>query len=42
MIGGDNIEGLLVSPKQLAFKHLEVRALYVCFCLVLLVDILNA
>ncbi|GAY40439.1 hypothetical protein CUMW_051940 [Citrus unshiu] len=23
VIGGDNIEGLLVSPKQLAFKHLE-------------------
>ncbi|KAH9767142.1 V-SNARE coiled-coil domain-containing protein [Citrus sinensis] len=24
VIGGDNIEGLLVSPKQLAFKHLEL------------------
>lgn len=24
IIGGDNIEGLLVSPKQLPFKYLEV------------------
>ena len=24
MIGGDNIEGLLVSPKTLPFKYLEV------------------
>ena len=24
VIGGDNLEGLLVSPKQLPFKNLEV------------------
>lgn len=25
IIGGDNIEGLLISPKKLPYKHLEVR-----------------
>lgn len=24
MVGGDNIEGLLISPKALPFKNLEV------------------
>lgn len=27
VIGGDNIEGLLVSPKQLPYKYLEVRVI---------------
>lgn len=27
MIGGDNIEGLLISPKPLPFKYLEVSVL---------------
>lgn len=28
MIGGDNIEGLLISPKQLPFKYLEVGSIF--------------
>jgi len=28
VIGGDNIEGLLISSKQLPYKYLEVRGIF--------------
>lgn len=34
VVGGDNIEGLLVSPKPLPFKNLEVGELKIqCSCI---------